>query len=151
MLGFLLVLLPLILYFVGKFYNNPRLLNTAFAEGQTLILASLVSSFYKAFTGRIPPNLNNLYTDISHGFRFGFLKGGIFWGWPSSHTTVAFAMIVTLLILYPKNNRIKYLGLLFALYVGLGASIGFHWFSEFLSGAIIGTIVGMVVGKSRSE
>ena len=48
MLGFLLVLLPLILYFVGKFYNNPRLLNTAFAEGQTLILASLVSSFYKA-------------------------------------------------------------------------------------------------------
>jgi hypothetical protein len=25
-------------------------------------------------------------------FRFGFWRGGVCWGWPSSHTTIAFAM-----------------------------------------------------------
>jgi len=36
----------------------------------------------------------------------------------------------------------------YALYIGLGVSMTIHWFSDFLAGAIIGSAIGAVVGKS---
>ncbi|MEJ2102061.1 MAG: phosphatase PAP2 family protein [Desulfobacterales bacterium] len=86
--------------------------------------------------------------DTSHGFRFGFLRGGMFWGWPSSHTTVAFAMAVVLWKLYPENKLVRYAAMFYAFYVGIGVSFRIHWFSEFVAGAIIGSVIGAVVGKS---
>jgi hypothetical protein len=35
-----------------------------------------------------------------------------------------------------------------ALYIGVGVSMTIHWFSDFSAGAIIGTAIGAVVGKS---
>jgi membrane-associated phospholipid phosphatase len=104
---------------------------------------------YKAFTGRVhPPRfLTPAAVDISREFRFGFLRGGIFWGRPSSHTTIAFAMAVTLLTLYPENKIARYAALLYALYIGFGVSVTIHWFSDFTAGAIFGTIIGIVVGE----
>jgi len=90
--------------------------------------------------------------DSSHGFQFGFLKGGIFWGWPSGHTTVAFSMALCLTMLYPKNKIVVLGALLYAFYVGLAVSVTIHWVSEFAAGAIIGSVIGMTVGKSfRTE
>jgi membrane-associated phospholipid phosphatase len=86
--------------------------------------------------------------DISHVFRFGFLRGGVFWGWPSSHTTIAFAMAVTIFTLLPKQRWAGYLALAYALYVGLGVSVTIHWFSDFVAGAIIGSVIGVIVGRS---
>ena len=95
LLGFLVpVLLPIVLYVFGKTRNSPALKNLAFLLGEVAVLGWLVSSFYKIFTGRIQPEflttLSNV--DISKDFNFGFFRNGIFWGWPSSHATVAFAM-----------------------------------------------------------
>jgi membrane-associated phospholipid phosphatase len=42
--------------------------------------------------------------DSRHGFQFGFLKGGIFWGWPSGHTTVAFSMALCLTNVLPQEQ-----------------------------------------------
>ncbi|MEX2052089.1 MAG: Sua5/YciO/YrdC/YwlC family protein [Candidatus Paceibacterota bacterium] len=149
LLGFFLpVLVPIALYIFGRDRNNARILNTSFALGQAVILAYFISSIYKAFTGRIPPEFSNALVDISNGFQFGFWRGGIFNGWPSSHTTIAFAMIATLIVLYPENKKVKYLGILYALFVGLGASVGFHWLSEFIAGLIFGVLIGIVVGRS---
>jgi membrane-associated phospholipid phosphatase len=141
---------------VGEFRKDRRAITTAWALGQAGILGYLISICYKAFTGRIPPpfrgfsmsaqNLNSL-VDTSHGFQFGFLKGGVFWGWPSSHTTVSFAMSVCLITLFPKNKILVIPALIYALYVGLGVSVSIHWLSEFVAGAIIGSIIGSVVGK----
>ena len=41
----------------------------------------------------------------------------------------------------------------YALYIGIGVSMTIHWFSDFVAGALIGTIVGVVVvtGFSRSQ
>jgi hypothetical protein len=36
--------------------------------------------------------------------------------------------------------------LLYAFYIGLGVSVTIHWFSEFVAGAITGSVVGIVVG-----
>ena len=120
--------------------------------GQAVILAWAISTFYKIFTGRPAPELsifgNSTSTDISHVFKFGILKGGIFWGWPSSHTTVAFAAASAITWLYQQNKKVLPAAWIAALYIGFGAGISFHWFSDFLSGAIIGTIIGSTVGKS---
>jgi membrane-associated phospholipid phosphatase len=151
-LGMILpTVVPLILLAIGVLRKDLKIKNTAFALGQAALLGLAISSVYKAFTGRIPPPhffSHGALVDTSHGFRFGFLRGGMFWGWPSSHTTVAFAMAVALWKLYPENKLVRYAAILYAFYVGIGVSIRIHWFSEFLAGAIIGSVIGAVVGKS---
>ncbi len=148
--GILPIITPLIIYALGKISSNARTMWLAGAIGQAGIIAWLISSFAKAITGRLqPPRVLAASTaNISDVFRFGFWRGGIFWGWPSSHTTVAFAMSTTLLILFPKNKLIRWLAPLYALYIGIGVSVSIHWFSEFIAGAIIGIVIGAVVGKS---
>ena len=151
-LGMILpVVVPLLLLAVGVLRKTFKIKNTAFALGQAAILGLAISSFYKAFTGRIPPPRffrHGALLDTSHGFRFGFLRGGMFWGWPSSHTAVALAMAVALWELYPENKLVRYAAISYAFYVGFGVSIRIHWFSEFVAGAIIGSVIGAVVGKS---
>ena len=115
---------------------------------QATVLGSLISSTYKAFTGRIQPDLSNTLIDSSHGFQLGFMKHGVFWGWPSSHTAIAFAMALAFVTLYKKDRRVGVLAPAYALFIGVGISTNIHWFSEFFAGAIIGTIIGTVVGKS---
>ncbi len=139
-----------LLFFFAKIKKDRRLTMTCFALWQAAGLGWLVSSFYKAFTGRVQPprGVIDTFVDQSHGFHFGFLEHGIFWGWPSSHTTVAFAMSFALITLFPKRKLIVSLALLYAFYIGLGISMQIHWFSEFAAGAIIGTVIGTVVGKS---
>ena len=150
--GLLPILLPIILYMVGKVVRNPRTVHTAFAVAQAALIGLFISSFYKIFTGRIPPPFRSQsLVDISHQFNFGFLRDGAFWGWPSSHTTVAFAIAVTLTILYKHRPFVKYSALLVALYIGVGVSTNIHWFSEFLAGALIGSLIGVVVGKSYRD
>lgn len=143
----------------GVVSRNRHIITTGWAMGQAALLAYLISIGYKAWTGRIPPpfrgfsmsaaNAGSL-VDSSHGFQFGFLKGGIFWGWPSSHTTVAFAMSFCLIALYPKNKKVVIAALLYAFYIGLAVSVSIHWLSEFVAGAIIGSLIGRVVGKSAA-
>ena len=144
--------------------RRPRRHNNLFCklerEIQAAFLGWLISSIYKAFTGRAHPELLaknvldvgtvflNGTQDITHQFQFGFLRGGIFWGWPSSHTAVAFAIALCLLILFREPRKTKILVLLAAVYIGLGVSISIHWFSDFVAGAIVGSVVGMTVGKS---
>ncbi len=147
--GLLPILIPLILYFTGYIRKNLNTLKIAFALGQAAILGSLISSMYKAFTGRAHPSLGTeILTDITRDFSFGFLREGVFWGWPSSHTTVAFAMSFALITLFPKKKSVIIPAFLYALYVGLSVSISIHWFSDFIAGAIFGTVIGIAVGRS---
>ncbi len=144
------ILAPITLLVFGKMRKNPLLLVTGYALGQAAIIGSIISSLYKMFGGRVHPDLfyQAYPSDISHIFQFGLFRGGIFWGWPSSHTTIAFAMAFTLWALYPKNKTIKALALVYALYIGIGVSMTIHWFSDFTAGAIIGIVIGTVVGKA---
>jgi membrane-associated phospholipid phosphatase len=147
--GILPILVPLVLIIAGWVKKSFQTLNTGYALAQAAMSGSLISSFYKAFTGRIHPPTSsaiNQLTDTSHIFHFGFLREGIFWGWPSSHTTIAFAMAVTLCMLYPKNKVLRILAIAYAIYIGLGVSISIHWFSEAVAGAVIGSVIGNVVG-----
>lgn len=145
--GLLPIYLPLALLAAGYVTRNARTILTGWAVAQAELLGALIVIGYKAFTGRAHP-MHNAGADISHVFHFGWLRGGVFWGWPSSHTTIAFAMAVAVFTLYAKQRWLGYLAILYALYIGLGVSMTIHWFSDFVAGAIVGSVIGAVVGKS---
>ncbi len=144
---FIPVIVPIFMFYYSKIKNSERIRNATFATIQAGILGLGLSSFYKVFTGRMGPYVvNNI--DISHMFRFGILRGGAFQGWPSSHTTTAFAMSMALVTLFPENKLVKYSAIIYAIYIGIGVSATIHWFSDFMAGAIFGTIIGISVGRS---
>ncbi len=143
------------LLFYGKAKQNVQMLRTGYAMGQAAMVSFLISIIYKFFTGRIRPPYTDTQTepveslvDVSTVFNLGVYEGGIYEGWPSSHTAVAFAMSLALFVGFPQLTRVRIATVLFALYIGIGVSITDHWFSDFFAGAIIGTIVGLVVGKA---
>lgn len=150
-IGMLLPLLGfVVLYTYAKLNHNTKLLHTTWCVAQAGMLGWVVSAVYKTFTGRVQPPrelLSPLY-DLSHNWNFGFYEHGIFWGWPSSHTTVAFAMSFALITLYPKKRVLAVLATIYAVYIGIGVSTGIHWISESVAGALFGICVGIVVGKS---
>jgi len=150
--GLVPILSPFIILIIGKIKKNQKIINTGYAIGQSAFVGLLLSWFYKAFTGRAHPEgfraITTSLVDNSHIFNFGFLRGGVFWGWPSSHTTVAFAISMALFTLYPKNKWFRVVVILYALYIGVGVSTNIHWFSDFVAGIIFGTIAGITVGKS---
>jgi len=147
--GIVPILLPLFLLALGLVWKDFKMRATAFALAQAGILALLLSWFYKAFTGRIqPPYFSSTVLDISHSFKFGFLEHGVFWGWPSSHATVAFAMALTLFMIYRSSRAVRWSALIVAIYIAIGVSTNIHWFSDAVSGAILGSIIGVVVGRS---
>ncbi|MEK7625512.1 MAG: phosphatase PAP2 family protein [Patescibacteria group bacterium] len=141
---------PLFFIALGSLIRNRKTIMSAVAVIQAELLGFIISGFYKVFTGRIQPPLHftGQLLDDSGGFRFGILRGGVFWGWPSTHTTVAFAMAVTLYILYPRKRLFRYFLIAYAFYIGIGISTNIHWFSDGAAGAIIGTLIGEVVGRS---
>jgi membrane-associated phospholipid phosphatase len=141
------IALPLFLLAVGSIIENSRTVLSGWAVGQAELIGAFVAAAYKAFTGRVHP-AHVVGDDISHVFRFGWMRGGVFWGWPSSHTTIAFAMAVAVFTLYPKQRWLGWVAILYAFYVGIGVSMTIHWFSDFAAGAIIGSVIGAVVGRS---
>lgn len=151
-IGFLLpILLPLILIILGFGFKKYKIyLFYAAAIFQAAAVGWFTSSFYKSLTGRVQPNVQNINESINQSlnWNFGFFEHGIFWGWPSSHTTVAFAMMATIIILLQrKYSFLKYVVVIYAFYIGFAVSLRIHWFSEFIAGIILGTLAGIVVGK----
>jgi len=141
------MMLPLLLLLIGIVLEHATTVRVAWAIGQAAFIGWFISSCYKAVTGR-DPLPHGITNDTSHVFRFGFLRHGIFWGWPSSHTAVAFAMAATVLILFPQKWWLRGAAILYAFYIGTGVSMTIHWFSDFVAGTLIGTAIGITVGKS---
>ncbi len=144
-LGFFVPLLtPPLLWSVGYFFQKPHLKTLAFLIAEAELAAWLISSGLKGLTGRIHPELTTSLTalDTSRVFNIGFLKEGIFWGWPSSHTAVAFAGATIIQRLYPRTWWAS-IATVYAWYIGIGVSATIHWFSDFVAGALVGRAVGL--------
>jgi membrane-associated phospholipid phosphatase len=142
--------IPLWLYLRGRSQEDKELQITALALGQAALVSLLVSSSYKAVTGRHAPEILEEgpdKADFSKDFRFGFMERGVFDGWPSGHTMAAFSMATTLMELYAEDTSLKFYALLYASAIGLGVSTNIHWFSDAFAGALIGASIGKTVGR----
>jgi membrane-associated phospholipid phosphatase len=144
-LGFLIPILLPIVVLIGE--RKGRFPKGTFAPLTLSILgAFFLSMCIKAFTGRIsPPHHGPFDVDISHMFQFGFMEHHIIGGWPSSHAAVMFALCTALFMLLPLSLRARGLIFFVAVFVAVGVTFGFHWFSELVMGAVLGIVVGRSV------
>jgi membrane-associated phospholipid phosphatase len=134
LLGFFVpIAIPLWLYIAGKVKKNRDLIRISLSVVQAGVIAMFVIAVYKAFTGRVEPE---------------FLAAvAIFWGWPSSHTGVAFAMSVFLALRYRRKVWVGALAMIYSSFIAVGAAVSFHWFSDVFAGIIIGSLIGYVIYK----
>ncbi len=151
--GFVLPVL-LVIISTGVLIVSLKKVQRLYAEAvvYAILLGFTLSTIIKAFTGRTsPPHRHRgedlILIDNSNGFDFGFMNHHVIGGWPSSHATIAFALATTLALLLPRRWHIRVVLFASALFIGLGVTFGFHWLSEFVAGACLGTVIGLVVGK----
>ena len=150
-------LLPFIvgggLYAYGKLDRNDEFVGASFAVLQASLIEFLYNSTLKAITGRPGPDWrhNSDMESLSKTFRFGFLRGGIFWGWPSGHTSATMAVVSALTNYYPNVTWLKIVGYTWVAYTIFGVSSvnrgGMHWFSDAIAAALMSYAVGSTVGK----
>lgn len=145
---FVPLILPPALYVAAEMRGDRDLVQKAALIAEACIAAFLISVALKAFTGRLQPEFYTFTStaDISRMFQFGFLRHGVFWGWPSSHAAVAFALGTSVWKLFTASP-FTYVALAYALYVGIAVSMSIHWFSDALAGVIVGTVVGLAIGS----
>ncbi len=128
-------------------------LGASFAVIQASLIELLDNTALKAITGRPGPNWRKVSNmeDLSEEFRFGFLRGGVYNGWPSGHTGATMAVVSSLTNYYPENTWLKIAGYSLVLYTAYGVTSvhqgGMHWFSDAVSGALMGYAIGSTVGK----
>jgi len=141
------------LFAFAKIRNNDEALGASFAVLQASLIEFMYNSTLKAITGRPNPDWrsNEDIEDLSKTFRFGFLRGGIFWGWPSGHTATTMAVVSALTNYYPDKTWLKIAGYSWVAYTMLGVSSvnrgGMHWFSDAVAGALMSYAIGSTVGK----
>jgi membrane-associated phospholipid phosphatase len=148
---------PVWMYLYGYKHSNVKLQVAGLAVAQSALLGVGISFTLKSFTGRRAPGImeHHIYpdkysetTDYSGDWKWGFMQRGVMSGWPSSHTTVAFAVATTLAELYPDDAWVKRGAFIYAGCIGVGVSLFSHWSSEVFAGALIGYAIGKSVGRS---
>ncbi len=141
------------LFAYAKIRNDHEALGASFAVLQSSLIEVMYNSALKAITGRPNPDWrdNEDMESLSKTFRFGFLRGGIYWGWPSGHTATTMAAVSALTNYYPDKTWLKIAGYSWVAYTMFGVSSinrgGMHWFSDAVAGALMSYAVGSTVGK----
>ena len=123
------------------------------AAAQAVLVSFAATNLLKAVTGRLPPDAETP-VDVgrrSRRFRFGFLRGGVYHGWPSGHTMTNMALAASLSSYYSDSSRVRYFGYGWAAYVMAAATLGdrggVHWLSDVVAGGLMGWTIGKVVGE----
>jgi membrane-associated phospholipid phosphatase len=133
--------------------RNKEALGASFAVIQASLLELMYNTALKAITGRPGPDWrhNADMESLSKTFRFGLLRGGVFWGWPSGHTAATMAVVSSLIGYYPNSTWLKVAGFSLVAYTIFAVSIvnrgGMHWFSDAIAAALMSYAIGSTVGK----
>jgi membrane-associated phospholipid phosphatase len=137
---------PLGLFVYGRLQKRQSFIRVSGAVLLAVLVGFFVSTCIKVFTGRVsPPHHGPFDADISSAFQFGFMEHQIMGGWPSSHATVIFALVACLCAFFPQKRWLPVVSYAMAFFIGIGVTFGFHWFSEFLMGALLGYVLGRSV------
>ena len=150
--SFLTPLTGAVCYLSGAAGSDAELKGMGSALLQAQIITSLYVGVLKGLTGRPHPNPDTGadMKKLSRTFRFGFLRGGLFWGWPSGHTASTMALVSTLTAYYPENTWLKIGGAALMAYTMVGVSaVGgghMHWFSDAVAAAFMTYAIGNTVG-----
>jgi membrane-associated phospholipid phosphatase len=135
----------------GLAKHSQRALAASSAVLQAGLLMLVYQSLLKTVTGRPHPEPERYDDDsASRTFRFGFMRGGVHYGWPSGHLMISSSILVSLLRVYPDNLWLKLVGPVLLGYVFYAVatheSNSMHWFSDMVSGTLMGVAIGNAVG-----
>lgn len=140
------------LFASGLVGGGARLATAGSAVLQAAGLSAAVMVSLKALTGRPGPD-PYVYDDdsASRVWRFGFLRGGTFHGWPSGHLMTNTAAITSLMAFYKDKTLLNIaggisLGYLFLSVISHHRS-AMHWFSDEVAGTLMGIAIGTTVGR----
>lgn len=140
-------------YAYGKLNHDQQAVGASFAVIQSTLISVGYNSLLKAITGRPHPDWQHSkdMKSLSKTFRFGFLRGGAFWGWPSGHTSTTMAVVSALTNFYPHSTWLKIAGYSIVAYMMYGVTSfhrgGMHWFSDAIAAAFMSYAIGSTVGK----
>lgn len=143
-----------VLYVGGRSTDDREMLLGGCAVLQSLLITLGYASLLKAVTGRPHPDPEH-HADMnaqSRSFRWGFLRGGVFWGWPSGHVASMTTTVAALCAVYPDKPWLPWVSYPLVAYAMFGVSAHgrgtMHWASDALAGALIGWAVGDTTGRS---
>lgn len=133
--------------------DSPRALAASSAVLQASLLVVAYQSVLKALTGRPPPDPgHHADDDASRTFRFGFLRGGVHYGWPSGHLMTTTALVASLLPVFDDSTALRLGGGVLVAYVGASVAThegsSMHWLSDMVTGVLAGYAIGSSVGRS---
>ncbi len=137
--------------------DDMRIRNGGIAVGQAVGITFAMVNILKAVTGRIPPDRipPEDMVERSRVFNWGFLREGVFTGWPSGHTITNMAMASALANYFHDNRTVKITSYGWAFYVAFAATYGVqggvHWLSDVVAGGMMGWIIGRTIGKSFAQ
>lgn len=151
LIGGFLVPVAVPLYMIRSDVTRTR--NGGLAAAQAVLVSLAATNLLKAVTGRLPPDAETP-RDVdrrSRRFRFGFLRGGVFHGWPSGHTMTNMALAASLSSYYDDSRLVRYCAYGWAAYVMAAATVGdqggVHWLSDVVAGGLMGWAIGKTVGE----
>lgn len=145
------------LFAKGYWGKDQETLGAAYAVLQANALTLGYVTVLKLITGRPPPHdelVGPVAPDmrsLSHTFRFGVGRGGVFHGWPSGHVAATMATCSSLAAYYPDSLALKLAGAASVAYMMFGVTSfrggSMHWFSEAIAGALVAYPIGVATGK----
>lgn len=144
------VLLPTSLY---VFADDEGWKSTGAVGMQAVGISFLYNNILKSVTGRPPPDASRADRRAhAQEFRFGFLRGGVFHGWPSGHTMVNTALATSLASYHRDTPWALPAALAYSGYIGTSMVLGnrgeIHWLTDATAGFLMGAGIGWVVGDS---
>lgn len=158
--GFTPVVIPGVLYLGGLAAEDNELATAGAAAVQAVIVETIVVTTLKWMTDRAgpfpdgDPNQMRWNSSVLHDSKsardFNFnpfdIAGGL--RWPSGHTASNMALVSSLVAFYPDELWLPIVGYPAALAIGVGTIEGdYHWLSDVVAGALIGHVIGWVVGN----
>jgi|GEM_PF-3126201 len=136
------------LYTYGRMQNSSHEVAAGCAVAQATLLAFSYQTLLKSVTGRAGPRPREMTQDEVADFPFGFMRGGVFWGWPSGHMLTTTAIITSMQTMYPSNRGVQWGGYAYLTYAFASVLVHGKSSMHYLSDAVAGTLMGIAIGRS---
>lgn len=146
------IILSVSFYGFGSWRDIPTLAAAGAAGTQAVMVNAVYVQSLKVISGRTRPGENNSDDDFFPGWGERVENFKFRHSWPSGHTSSSFSFVASQHAFFPNEKWIPWVGYPIAAVIGLGMVEGdYHWTSEVLAGAIIGTVIGYTTGKNFRE
>jgi membrane-associated phospholipid phosphatase len=151
--NFVPVFTPLTLYWIGSANGDERMVSTAAALTQALIITLSIQTPLKMISGRPSLGLIGERNDRKDNFsgEFNWFNMDFIRGWPSGHTANSFAAAAVISEMYDDKPLLKIGVWTYSIAMGISMAVSVHWASDVFAGALIGYAVGKTVGRSYAR